>query len=506
MSKLLVIWRFNQQLAVNPLLLTIIAATYHALDALPERRVKLYQKMFGLLLEDRPNRRDTRLTLKEAEQNQAVLQLLALKLMEAGETQFDQDAGSRWIAARLQEQDNDQNLPPKKFLAEIEQVAGLLTGGESNLYQFAHKTFQEYLVAVELTKKSNLPLLERLRSSEWKPVEDWQEVFSFYAALTSADFLVEEIAKLSDGQKRQRTLELLHRIVKEEKSKISPEKRQQLEELLDATTFKGETAAKITLEQRFQNMIRLDDRTEITAQPITWGEYQQFLDAQNTGQFHSTAQVQTIPADQLNQPVQRLSSVDQMWFCAWLSTQTSLQIEDVLFDYRLPHSEDLKEKGLLDDQFYILREKIAPKYSKLVNYLASASWREADQETYRLMITTVGKKDGQWFDADNLKTFPCEDLQTLDRLWVKYSEGKWGFSVQKQIWEKFGSPRFFNSDWDKFGDCVGWRENGKWLPLDQLTFDFNKITGELPTAHRRGETYWFSEMGLTNPLLARADL
>ena len=244
MSKLLVIWRSTNKLAVNPLLLTIIAATHHALDALPERRVKLYQKMFGLLLEDRHRLRERRLTLKEAEQNQVVLQLLALKLMEAGETQFDKDTGSRWIVDRLQEQDNDQNLPPKKFLAEIEQVAGLLTGGESNLYQFAHKTFQEYLVAVELTKKSNLPLLERLRSSEWKPVEDWQEVFSFYAALTSADFLVEEVAKLSDGHKRQKTLELLHRLVKEEKSKISPEKRQQLEELLNATTFKGETAAK----------------------------------------------------------------------------------------------------------------------------------------------------------------------------------------------------------------------------------------------------------------------
>jgi hypothetical protein len=48
----------NQQLAINPLLLTIIAATYQAFDALPERRVTLYQKMFNLLLEDRPNRRD----------------------------------------------------------------------------------------------------------------------------------------------------------------------------------------------------------------------------------------------------------------------------------------------------------------------------------------------------------------------------------------------------------------------------------------------------------------
>lgn len=34
----------NNQLAVNPLLLTIIAATHNAFDALPERRVNLYKK------------------------------------------------------------------------------------------------------------------------------------------------------------------------------------------------------------------------------------------------------------------------------------------------------------------------------------------------------------------------------------------------------------------------------------------------------------------------------
>ncbi|WP_299413599.1 GUN4 domain-containing protein [Acaryochloris sp. IP29b_bin.148] len=146
------------------------------------------------------------------------------------------------------------------------------------------------------------------------------------------------------------------------------------------------------------------------------------------------------------------------------------------------------------------------KYQTLEELLKTQHWQEADQETYRLMITTVGKEDGQWFDADDLKTFPYEDLQILDHLWVKYSEGKWGFSVQKQIWEKCGSPRFFNSDWDKFGDCVGWRKKGKWLPIHQLTFDLNQITGELPTAHRRGEMYWRSELGVTNSLLARADL
>ncbi|MCG8364919.1 MAG: NACHT domain-containing protein [Pseudanabaenales cyanobacterium] len=84
----------NTQLAVNPLLLTIIAAMHNAFDALPERRAHLYRKMFDLLLEDRPNRCDTRLKLKEAAQNQAVLQALALSLTQADKTQFNRERGT----------------------------------------------------------------------------------------------------------------------------------------------------------------------------------------------------------------------------------------------------------------------------------------------------------------------------------------------------------------------------------------------------------------------------
>ena len=121
------------------------------------------------------------------------------------------------------------------------------------------------------------------------------------------------------------------------------------------------------------------------------------------------------------------------------------------------------------------------KYQTLEKLLKTQQWREADQETYRLMITTVGKEDGQWFDSEDLKTFPCEDLQTLDRLWVKYSEGKWGFSVQKQIWEECGSPNSYNDDWQKFGERIGWRKNSDWLEYEQLTFDLEKtLPGEFP--------------------------
>jgi hypothetical protein len=487
----------NNQLAVNPLLLTIIAATHHAFDALPERRVNLYRKMFGLLLEDRPNRRDTRLKLKEAGQNQAVLQALALNLTNQGETQFTHKQGISWIQKRLAEQCSDNDCTPQQFLKDIEEVAGLLTGGDSDLYQFAHKTFQEYLAAVEIQSQGLQSLLrDRLQSSDWKLVDNWREIFSFYAALEGADWLIQAVVKMPEGEERQQSLLLLHQIVKEEKSRVKqPELRQRLDQLLTTMKFTAKaasemtleqsfqaTAAKITLEKRFEQMIRLDNQTEITASPITWREYQQFLEAQNIGQFHSTAQPQVILPEQIDLPVTGISKEDRNWFCAWLPTQTSLQVDDLLFVYNLPDPSHYQITGITENgQFYILRKAIHPKYDKLLSFLASASWREADEETYRLMITTVGKKEGEWFHHVDLENFPCEDLQTLDQFWTKYSNGKWGFSVQKQIWQDCGSPTDYNEGWEEFGERIGWHTDGNWSSYNNLSFDLDKSPqGELP--------------------------
>jgi GUN4-like/NACHT domain len=122
------------------------------------------------------------------------------------------------------------------------------------------------------------------------------------------------------------------------------------------------------------------------------------------------------------------------------------------------------------------------RYSKLKELLQAKQWREADQETYRLMITTVDKEEGQWFDPEDLSNFPCEDLGVLDDLWVRYSDGKWGFSVQKRIWQECGSPGPYDektkAQWEQFGDRVGWRKDGNWLEYENFAL---ASTGELPT-------------------------
>ena len=151
-----------------------------------------------------------------------------------------------------------------------------------------------------------------------------------------------------------------------------------------------------------------------------------------------------------------------------------------------PRAEKLSAE-LVESLQTLKRIAQGSKYQTLEDLLKAQQWREADQETYRLMITTVGKDDGQYFDRADLENFPCEDLKTLDRLWTHYSKtpdypnGKWGFSVQKQIWQECGSPMDYNDAWEAFGDRVGWRKDGTFVNYDKLTFDLAlSLAGEFP--------------------------
>ena len=129
-------------------------------------------------------------------------------------------------------------------------------------------------------------------------------------------------------------------------------------------------------------------------------------------------------------------------------------------------------------------------YTQLRDLLAAGKWKEADRETYRLMTQTVGKEEEQRLDEKDLENFPCEDLRTINQLWLSNSQGKFGFSVQKEIYESLGGTREYNEEvWKDFCDRIGWRKGGKWLDYSELTFNQNAPQAHLPTGlphHRRG--------------------
>ncbi len=148
-------------------------------------------------------------------------------------------------------------------------------------------------------------------------------------------------------------------------------------------------------------------------------------------------------------------------------------------------------------------------YTKLRDLLAAGKWKEADQETSDRMLEVINKKD--WWDVKvkDIENFPCEDLKTIDQLWVHYSNRRFGFSVQKEIYIGLGGTKEYNDEiWKKFGDQVGWRKGGEWLKYSDLTFELGNTTpvvGHLPLGSNglgavgrgwgvRGLRYFFSRV------------
>jgi serine/threonine protein kinase len=130
-----------------------------------------------------------------------------------------------------------------------------------------------------------------------------------------------------------------------------------------------------------------------------------------------------------------------------------------------------------------LKSSCGMDYRKLRDYLAQGEWKEADEETARVMLVVAKREKEGWLDDKSIDNFPCADLRTIDQLWVKYSDGKFGFSVQKRIYQGFGGTREYNREiWEKFGDKVGWRKGGDWLYYKDITFDKKAPEGHLPTA------------------------
>ncbi|MEG3889418.1 serine/threonine-protein kinase [Microcoleus sp. Z1_A1] len=118
-------------------------------------------------------------------------------------------------------------------------------------------------------------------------------------------------------------------------------------------------------------------------------------------------------------------------------------------------------------------------YTRLRDLLAAGKWKEADGETLKVMLKAARREKEGYFDKESIENFPCDDLRTIDQLWVKYSQGRFGFSVQKKIWLEVGGKVDYETQC-KLGDRVGWSKGGQWLDKSNLTWNKQAPAGHLP--------------------------
>ncbi|MBX9255617.1 GUN4 domain-containing protein [Desmonostoc muscorum CCALA 125] len=101
--------------------------------------------------------------------------------------------------------------------------------------------------------------------------------------------------------------------------------------------------------------------------------------------------------------------------------------------------------------------RVLVSYQKLEELLAAKKWQAADEETAAIMLKICDRQEQGWLQLEDITKIPCFDFRTIDQLWVKYSQGRFGFSVQNRIWERIGgNPDADKKTWERFGEQVGW--------------------------------------------------
>ncbi len=134
-------------------------------------------------------------------------------------------------------------------------------------------------------------------------------------------------------------------------------------------------------------------------------------------------------------------------------------------------------------------------YVPLATMLMTGDFEAADQFTRDLLITLAGEgaqKRGYVYYSD-VKKIPVTDLRTLENLWLKYSKGQFGYSVQKELWESVKVGK----DFEKFCRLIGWNkmEDGmerklRWFGKSEFIYELKAAPkGHLPlTSALRGTT------------------
>jgi len=118
-------------------------------------------------------------------------------------------------------------------------------------------------------------------------------------------------------------------------------------------------------------------------------------------------------------------------------------------------------------------------YTPLKDLLERGQFQNADDETRALLIKLAGNnavKRG-WLYFSEVQFIPAADLHTINKIWTTYSMGKFGYSVQRELWVRN------KRQWLKFFQQIAWTMGDnevyrKW-PAEFIYAD-NAPRGHLP--------------------------
>jgi hypothetical protein len=255
-------------LAVSPLLLTMIANFHNYRGTLPRTRANLYSEICDVVLWRRQEAKGLQQPLTGL-RKKALLSELAYAMMRGGVTGFGRDDAVAAIKPALRRA--SAGITPVDFLDQSGSD-GLLIERDPGQYAFAHKTFQEYLASVSIREKNLVHVLADAVNDDW-----WASVTVFYAAQSDADPIIRACLDADTS----RALALASECA-EQDSDLDPDLRTRLHAVtVSSADFDDPTErrrlAGVLMSRHLRQRTSVDSGVQICARPITSEIYRLFL-------------------------------------------------------------------------------------------------------------------------------------------------------------------------------------------------------------------------------------
>ncbi len=120
-------------------------------------------------------------------------------------------------------------------------------------------------------------------------------------------------------------------------------------------------------------------------------------------------------------------------------------------------------------------------YQDLQMLLVQQKYQMADKVTMQKLCELAGDQaiERKWVYFTEVSQFPVIDLQAIDLIWGLYSEDKFGWSKQRQLWLRLGQ------NWERLWTQLQWKTDGAWTRYpNEFIWDLSAPVGYLPLSNQ----------------------
>jgi hypothetical protein len=83
----------------------------------------------------------------------------------------------------------------------------------------------------------------------------------------------------------------------------------------------------------------------------------------------------------------------------------------------------------------VISDSNSTMFQKLETLLQARKWEDANTETRRVMLVAGNREQEGWWDINSISKLSCNDLQSIENLWVKYSGRSFNFYEQMLVYQ-----------------------------------------------------------------------